>query len=238
MKKRSLIDLIFTPVAYFIPVVFAVSCSKNIPAGSGNQNVCVTRLAPKVGEVGVSGAELDAIYALFNANNLPIANLQFLSLQSVPYSGYQEQVTAVQYFHGLPVFGNEIFLFNGGQLAPGGILGGYTGPPPSADTAGHQNFSGLRRAFLSHVPESYTEGGASNAKPFVPAASTYVNACLNATLVYLDASQIPGSTAVQNEALVKVWYVTPATGASVTYYPKVFVEDGNGFAWGQPMFVP
>jgi len=129
MKKRSLIDLIFTPVAYFIPVVFAVSCSKNIPAGSGNQNVCVTRLAPKVGEVGVSGAELDAIYALFNANNLPIANLQFLSLQSVPYSGYQEQVTAVQYFHGLPVFGNEIFLFNGGQLAPGGIMVIPVGPP-------------------------------------------------------------------------------------------------------------
>lgn len=239
MKNRLFDHSIFFLLTCFTIIVFADSCSKNNPSGPGNQRVCVTRLSPNVGDYQVSNVDLDSIYTLFSANNLSAANLQFQIWETDQYSGYQEQVTAVQFFNGLPVFGNEIFVFNAGLLAPGGILGSYTGPAPSADTAGHQNYPDLRNAFLAHVSESFTEGGAAvNSKPFVPSASTYVNACLNATLGYMDASAVRGSTAAPNDALVKVWYITPSRSTSITYYPLVYVEDDNGFAWGHAFSVP
>ena len=212
MKNRLFDHSIFFLLTCFTIIVFADSCSKNNPSGPGNQSVCVTRLSPNVGDYQVSNADLDSISTLFSANNISAANLQFqiwetdttINIYPNQFSGYQEQVTAVQFFNGLPVFGNEIFVFNTGIFDPGGILGSYTGPAPSADTAGHQNYPDLRNAFLAHVSESFTEGGAVNSKPFVPSASTYINACLKATLGYMDASAVRGSTAAPNNALVKV----------------------------------
>jgi len=41
-----------------------------------------------------------------------------------------------------------------------------------------------------------------------------------------------------NQAVVKVWQVTPARDSSITYYPLVYVEDDKGFAWGAPFVFP
>ncbi|HEX9513059.1 MAG TPA: hypothetical protein VF939_21365 [Puia sp.] len=184
---------------------------------------------------------------MFSANHLSTANLQFqiwqtdteININPGAYNGYQEQALAIQFFNGLPVFANrEFFTFNAGKFQPGGLYDGYTGPAPTADTIGHQTLAGLRKVFLANVSQSYTTGGPLNAKPFIPSASTYINSCLNATLGYLDASMIPGNATAYGSALVKVWSVTPSNSSSITYYPLVYVEDGNGVAWGTPFFVP
>jgi len=235
-----------------ITTLFLASCHKHL--GTESENSCVTRLSPNVADFKVSGAGLDSIYALFSANNLSTANLQFTAwltdteVNTLPgaYSGYQEQVQANQFFNGLPLFEDGIsFTFNAGILPPAGnppgwnpIAGRYTGQMPSTDTTGHQTFSTLRNAFLTHLSQSYFLGGASNAQPFIPSPSTYTNACLDVTLGYLNASSVPGNTAAFGTALVKVWSVTPAPDSSITFYPLVYVEDDNGAAWGVPFIAP
>ena len=247
MKNRHFDHLIFFQLLCLIVIIFSASCRKGNSSASENESICVSRLSPQASDYTVSGADLDSIYALFRANNLSTSNLQFLIWQTDTttniyinqYSGYQEQVTGTPFFNGLPLFGeNEAFIFDAGKLPPGGILGGYQGPAPSVDTSGHQPFSALRKAFLAHVPESYTEGGANDAKPFIPSASTYTNSCLNVTLEYIDAGAIPGNAAAYGTALVKVWSVTPSISSSITYYPLVFVEDDNGHAWGVAFIYP
>lgn len=234
------------PFACFIIIVVTVSCSKHNQSGYENENICVTRTYPKVSDYFVSGAYLDSIFALFSANNLSTANLQFNSwstdtttnIYPTAYSGYQEQVLAIQFFNGLPVFAeDEFFTFNAGKFQPGGMFDGYTGPAPSADTIGHQTFLNLRNAFLAHVSQSYLQGG-PNSTRFTPSASTYINSCLSTTLGYLDASMVPGNTIASEKALVKVWRIIPSTDPSITYYPLIYVEDDNGNAWGVPVFIP
>jgi hypothetical protein len=232
--------------------LFLASCHKH--NGAETETSCVTRLSPNVADFKVSGNALDSIYALFSANHLSTANLQFTAwlmdteVNVLPgaYSGYQEQVQANQFINGLPLFADlKSFTFNAGILpSPGNppgynpIVGGYAGPAPSADTTGHQTFAALRNDFLTHLSQSYTEGGASNAKPFIPSPSTYINACLNVTLGYLDAAMIPGNPYVFGLAVVKVWAVTPTPDPSITYYPLVYVRDDSGAAWGVVFIVP
>jgi hypothetical protein len=232
-------------ISLLIIVIFIASCSKHNQS-SANENICVARIVPKVSDYNVSGTNLDSINALFAANNLSTANLQFQSfgtdttvnIYPTAYSGYQEQIAAVQFFNGLPVFAdNAYFTFNAGVFQPS-LLVGYTGPSPNADTTSHQSFANLRNAFLAHVPESYREGGAANSKPFIPSASTYINACLDVTLGYLDADMVPESASAYNKALIKVWSISPSNDPSITYYPLVYVEDDNGKAWGVPFLVP
>jgi hypothetical protein len=229
----------------FTTIFFIASCAKHNQS-SGNENICVTRISPKVGDYNVSGASLDSINALFTANNLSTANLQFqsfgtdttINVNPGAYNGYQEQIAAVQFFNGLPVFDdNAYFTFNAGIFQPS-FLVGYTGPSPNADTTSHQNFANLRNAFLAHVPESYTEGGSANSKPFIPSASTYTNACLDITLGYLDAAMVPEIGGAYNKTLIKVWCVRPSSDPAITYYPEVYVEDNNSKAWGVPFFIP
>ncbi len=247
MKNRLFDHTGFFRLGCFIIIIFSASCRKNSQSPSGNESICVTRLSPQAADSKVTGANLDSIFALFAANNLSTANLQFLywstdtttNIYPTQYSGYQEQVLAIQFFNGLPVFADdEFFTFDAGKFQPGGIYDGYTGPAPTSDTSAQQTFPDLRKAFLEHVPESYTAGGTSDAKPFIPSASTYINSCLSVTLGYLDTAMIPGNHTVQGKSLVKVWSVTPSISSSITYYPLVFVEDENGHAWGSPFFVP
>ena len=228
-------------------LILAASCNKHDASVGENGKICVTRLAPKATDYKVSGANLDSIYAIFSANNLSINNLQFwywmtdttVNVNPGAYSGYQEQVQAIQFFNGLPVLGDmKFFSFNAGWYQPAGVNDGYSGPVPGGDTIGHQSMPGLRNAFLDHVSQSYTAGGPLNAKPFVPSASTYTNACLNVTLGYLDASRVPGSTTPYGQALVKVWSVTPSQSSSITFYPLVYVRDDTGAAWGVPFLIP
>ncbi len=247
MKNKPFDLTGFFQLTCFIIIIFSASCTKDNQSASENQSICVTRLSPQPSDYKVVGASLDSIYALFRANNLSTANLQFLSwstdtttnIYPTAYSGYQEQVLAIQFINGLPVFADdEFFTFDAGKFQPGGIYDGYTGPAPSADSTGHQTFPDLRKAFLAHVPESYVSGGVQNAKPFIPSASTYINSCLSVTLGYLDAAMIPGNHGAQGKSLVKVWIVTPSISSSISYYPLVFVEDANGHAWGSPFFIP
>jgi hypothetical protein len=223
------------------------SCTKHNQDASQSDSICINRLFPIATDYKVSGPDLDSIYVLFQANNLSIANLLFLSwstdittnINPLAYSGYQEQVLATQFFNGLPLFGSPTFFsFNAGIYQPAGNIDGYYGTPPGPDTIGHQTMATLRNDFLDKVSESYMEGGPLNAKPFVPSASTYKNACLDVTLGYIDASMIPGNSAPFGMALVKVWSVAPAASSTITYYPLIYVEDDNGQAWGVPFLVP
>jgi hypothetical protein len=245
MKNRFIHHAIFFPLAFFSMIIFSGSCSKNNSSDSENESVCVNRIYPKAGDNLVSSADLDSIFRLFNANNLSTANLQYVIWQvDTPINIYPNQnqnwyekewVAAVQFINGFPVFDiDESFIFNSGKLAPNGVSNGFTGPVPSTDTSTHQTYANLRTAFLAHVSESYSQGGSRDSKPFVPSASTYTNACLNVTLGYIDASQVHGSTAAPNSALVMVWFVTPSENSSITYYPIVIVVDDNGLAWGSP----
>ena len=244
MKVRFLQPAILFLIGFCVMIMVVASCSKGNPSGS--DSVCINRISAKVGIDTLSAIELDSIYALFSVNHLSVANLQFQSwitdttVNILPnqYSGYQEEVVATQFINGLPVFSNnEVFVFDAGKLAPGGIVGGYTGPVPSGDTSGHQSATDLRNAFLAHVSESFISGGPANSKPFVPQASTYENVCLDITLGYIDAGSLPGNTTTLNHALIKVWYITPSSNAMISYYPRVYVEDDNGKAWGWPLYL-
>src|ERR1700733_6223406 len=91
-------------VGILTTTLFLASCHKH-NAASESGTSCVTRLSPAVTDFKVSGADLDSIYALFNANNLSTANLQFtawftfMTSNILPgaYNGYQEQVQAIQF---------------------------------------------------------------------------------------------------------------------------------------------
>ena len=245
MKKKADSYIHFIGTIIFITVITIVTgCKKQNNEQDSNAN-CITRKVPKSSDYSVSGADLDSVYTLFSANNLSIANLQFLYLTTditvnpTGYSGYQEQVTAIEFFNGLPVFAdNKFFTFNAGKYQSDGIYDGYTGPAPDNDTTSHQSLSNLRNAFFAHLSESYMAGGPLNSKPFIPSASTYANACLTATLGYLDEGLVKGNVYILNKSLIKVWVVTPAQDPSISYYPLVYVEDDNGVAWGQPLLVP
>jgi hypothetical protein len=246
MKKAlaSYMNLI-TGIIFVLLITFSIGCQKHDNELRGSNTGCITRIVPKVGDYKVSGSQLDSIYALFSSNNLSVANLQFqywstdITINLPAYSGYQEQVTAVQFLNGLPVFSdNKFFTFNAGQYQPGGVYDGYTGPAPGADTTSRQTLTNLHYAFFTHLSESYREGGPLNSQPFVPSASTYADACLTATLGYLDEGLVKGNAYNLNKSLIKVWLVTPAEDASITYYPLVYVEDDNGMAWGQAFIVP
>jgi hypothetical protein len=197
----------------------------------------------------VSGADLDSILALFQANNLSIANLQFLSYStfyssgiapgypgSPGYVGPAVQVTATQFFNGLPAWvGGYSITFNGGIFTSGGKNDGYTGPAPNDDLTTHQTLSALRQAFLAHVTESGSSGGLANSAPSFPyMASMFADSCLLVTLGYMDASMIPGNATPPETALVKVWQVTPLSGG----LPIVNVEDDNSLAWGVVVYLP
>jgi hypothetical protein len=239
-KIRLITAIIFAAV-----ITFTTGCQKQNNESLASNTGCITRLMPDVADYNVSGAQLDSIYAIFSANNLSVTNLQFkywttgTTINPSGYSGYQEQVTAVQFLNGLPVFADDKFFdFNAGVYQPAGVYDGYTGPAPGANISSRQTLSNLHDAFFAHLSESYRTGGILNSKPFIPSGSTYTNACLTATLGYLDQGLIKGNAYILNKSLIKVWVVTPAESTAITYYPIVYVEDDNGFAWGQPFLDP
>lgn len=228
-------------------IIFTASCAKHNQSSS-NENICVTRVIPKVNDFNVSASSLDSINTLFAANNLSTANLQFQNFEvdstinvNGGYSAYQIQIMATQFFNGLPVFFTDDFFsfdYHTGIFQPPAFIG-YTGTSPNADTTSHQNFANLRNAFLAHLSESYTEGGPVNSKRFTPSVSTYINSCLLVTMGYIDAGMVPGNAAnAYNKSLVKVWLVTPSNDPSITYYPLVYVVDSSGNAWGVPFLIP
>ncbi len=225
-------------------IIFIASCTKHNQSSDGS--ICITRITPKVSDYKVAGANLDSIKTLFAANNLSTSNLQFQSfgtdtvINILPgnYSGYQEQISATQFFNGLPVFsGDAYFIFDAGIFQTSESYF-YNGVLPDADTTSHQSYINLRNAFLAHVSESSTIGGPVNSKPFIPSASTYINACLDVTLGYIDASRITGSNVAYGKQLIKVWSVTPSINSAINYYPLVYVEDNNGLAWGNAFVIP
>jgi hypothetical protein len=207
------------------------SCSKSSQTIS--DSTCISRVVPKATDYQVSAADLQSIFALFKANHLSTANLQFMS-----YTTYSDaaQVWATPFFNGLPAWvGGEFFTFNAGIYQPGGVYDGYTGPVPNSNISTHQTLSNLRVAFLAHVSKSGTVGGAANSRGSFPfTASGFADSCLLATLGYMDASMIPGSTTPSETALVKVWSVTALHGG----LPAVNVEDDNGLAWAVVFSIP
>jgi hypothetical protein len=53
-------------------------------------------------------------------------------------------------------------------------------------------------------------------------------------LGYVDAVSVPGSNVTGGKYLVKVWSVSPLH----RFYPRVYVEDDNGKAWGISLYIP
>ena len=214
------------------------SCHKH---SSPPDNGCITRIIPKVTDYQVSGPQLDSIFAFFRSNNLSTANLQFDSwgsdsIVSPSYSGWQEQVSATPFYNYLPTFTQDAyFFFHAGIYQASISQDGFAGQPPVTDSAAHQTLAGLRSAFLKHANESHIVGGPLIINPPPPPPpKNYSDSCLQATLGYLDAEEIPGSTTGYNHALVKVWKITLLNG----FFPLVYVEDDNGLGWGVVLNVP
>ena len=215
-------------------IIFGPSCSKDGSSHSSDSG-CITRVIPMLTDSLLSRAELDSINILFRQNNLSTANLQFYSFRGYMvhdsmYDGIQEQITATQFYHNLPLFsvaGDKMYLFNDGQLQPplAHYWNGYDGPAPDMDTSGHQALSLLRSAFFERLAEYVNPGGPALWPDSSNHPTNYHDSCLVAKLGYIDAAWAPGSTIRPNTALMKVWKVSPLSG------PSVYVQDNNGLSW-------
>jgi len=224
----------FTPGVWLtIMLIMAVSCSKHHPSNPGNG--CITRKVPLVTDTLVSQVTLDSINALFRANNLSAVGLQFneMEIDTITNAADTEIlkiVWGIQFFHSLPTFQDyEEFQFKGGIYQPFqpaiNVNNGYTGPAPDPDTVAHETLPALQEAFLRALSSPVLFG-----TPYYPAGHSsinYADTCLQATLGYMDAADIPGSRTPLEKGLVKVWKVTPLSRA----YPVVYVEDDNGVSW-------
>lgn len=213
------------------------SCRKH--GDSGTDNGCITRVSPRPSESYLTGALEDTALALFQANNLSTSASQFANFQSgyvasPAYSGWQQSLTVIPYFNGLPCSFEAYLFFYNGVYQPSLSENLYTGALPGPDISAHQDLAFLRAAFLAHETESYTIGGFVGSTPDIHPASFYADSCLNATLTYMDAGQIPGSSVAPGSTLTKVWVVSTNNSS----LPVVYVEDATGFAWGEIIRLP
>ncbi len=246
-KKQSLKKSITGYFIFFLWVLAGFSsCLKDKTTASKD---CIEREvlvpgdlpvnAPPIIEVDpITEGQIDTIKTLFTNNNLPFDEYQYVSyLYDIyvvpPGDTIQTQVTANPFLNGLPIFYDEqVFIFfNGVFSASSSYLSVEVAA--SSDTTGHRSLSYLRSAFLQHVSEATINGGAADAKPFVPSAAAYTDTCLSATLGYIDLSFIPGNSYSPGH-VIKIWQVT----ALNSNYPVVFVRDDNGQGWGEPVFIP
>jgi hypothetical protein len=216
-------------------LVYALSCSKQEGAPAGNG--CISRVEPLYTQTTLTNSQIDSIKTLFANNNLSANQLQFTVYLPDTHTGLcsipQEQVTAIVFINGLPVFGSEeTYIFNNGLFQD--VFPAAIGTPQTNDSSGRLSLTYLQGAFLDHVSESFFAGGPANSKPFIPSPNKFKDSCLLATLGYLDAASIPGNSTPVGTTLVKVWKLTPLNGS----YPLVYVEDDNGSGWGVPLLVP
>ena len=212
---------------------FCGSCRKHGDSGTGTDNGCITRVSPQP-----SGFQDSALF-LFQANHLSTSASRFELFQSgyvgsPSYSGWEQTITVTPYFNGLPCSFEEYLFFYNGVYEPGISVNLYTGALPGPDISTHQDLAFLRAAFLAHEAESYTIGGFAGSTPDIHPASFYADSCLNATLTYMDAGLIPGSSVAPGSTLTKVWTVYTHNGS----LPVVYVEDATGLAWGEIVRVP
>lgn len=191
---------------------------------------CIERIKlPFTGWLTQGGIDsANALFAHAGRGDQDLAPLTF------EVTGPTAQVMAIQFIDGLPVLDNDVvFAFYNGALTADSVV--ITARPLSGDTAGHQSFEALRTAFLAHISESRIFGGPSNAQPSPPpVASAFADTCLEVALGYIDTVSVPGTQINGGKYLVKIWSVSPVN----SIYPRVYVEDAGGKAWGVSLYLP
>ena len=227
MKRGSLLV-----VLGLLFVVSYSACKKGNTGYSGPDNGCISRVQPASTDHLLSSGALDSIHTLFQENNLSEAGLQFYLYQSTTYAdsaGLRKDTAYANLFvNGLPAFYTwRSFPFRNRLLQPREPWNeGSPGFPTNHnDTTGHQTLANLRGAFL-RLTTKFSAGYPSTSYP------VFGDSCLVATLGYIDASNLPGSTYLAQQLLVKVWVVT----TPYVPVPVVIVIDSSGAASMLPWF--
>ncbi len=213
------------------------SCSRHNVA---KDNGCISRYQPSTSSL-VTTSQLDTLDLFFHKNNLSISGLQFLFLDydSDPnnffgsYHGPYYQASADLILNGLrmPSFTIAFVFDSTGNLLDS--AGGYFGELPNNDTTTHQSLAGLRQSFLNSYKQCVIGGGCMNCTLQHPTVS-YLDTCLIAQLVYVDAS-IQNNSIPSGQQLVKAWLVSSADNPS---FPEVTVIDSTGQAIPLEVFFP
>ena len=231
MKKRLKFVLLFPLISCSFSLI---SCSRHNDPPTAD---CITRVYDTAMSSTVTSAQLNAISALFQRNNLSTTGLQFTYIDSniyqppnysVPVS--QVLITANVFINGLPTFfgGLGYTFYNDVYQAN---VGHYGAVSSTNDTSAHQTLEDLRNIYLAHYQQDGTYGGAAyDTIPSHPGLN-WRDSCLVAMLGYADAN-IFNSNIAYGTSAVKAWRISPVGSPYSPYgsipYPSIFVEDDNG----------
>lgn len=217
-------------------VAFLAACKQSV-----HDSGCITRYdGPPYYTVPLKAGQLDTINALFSANGLPTANLNFTGYYSdtlkdssgTPY--FNQGVYANLSVNGLPVFNLGFgWNFRNGILQPNSY-----GPQfayPGNDTTTTWKLPALRSQFFKTYEAALYGGNRSRSPLLARPGSYYHDSCLYAQLGYIDAWWSNNSLP-NGKNLLKVWRVYPSNPNPVVMFyrspvPVVFVVDSTGFAW-------
>jgi hypothetical protein len=203
-----------------------ISCAKHHDNPTAD---CITRVPDTASQTStVTAAQLNAILALFQRNNLPTAGLQFVAIDSNIYEppGYSDSVSQVMvvanlFINGLPTFSGGVAFYFYNEVYQTNLT--HYGTASSTDTSTHQTLEDLRTAWLTHYQQDSIFGGTLNSRPSVPGLA-YRDSCLLAELGYIDAATFANAPRTYGVSLVKAWKVSPLNGG----YPMVYVQDSTG----------
>lgn len=184
----------------FVSIVL-LSCKKDSTGG------CISQVN---GPVPVSAADMAAIQALLNSNNLTATNQVFVVFRSYPGADPQstyQYAESTQIRNGLPIFYGDIvydFMNNISQGVSGKAYGNI-----SLDNKSSRSISGLRQLFLN---EAINKQGLNK---------SFSDSCYVAQLGYFNINLFTNDTTTN---FVKAWQVRPMH----SLYPQCYIRDDNG----------
>ncbi|HVU95974.1 MAG TPA: hypothetical protein VHE34_12155 [Puia sp.] len=218
-----------------IAVAFLAACKQSV-----HDSGCITRYdGPPYYTVPLRAGQLDTIHALFGANGLSTANLNFTNYISdtakdtsgIPY--LSQGIYATLNVNGLPVFNTNLnWYFRDGILQPNNYNPQFD--YPGSDTTTTWTLPALRNQFFKSYEGALYKTNHRNpllARPGI----YYRDSCMYAQLGYIDQWWSNNSLAY-GKKLLKVWRIVPSNPNPVVMYyhaPSaiVFVVDSTGFAW-------
>jgi hypothetical protein len=227
MKQAALILTAFA---------FLAACQRSV-----HDSGCITRyIGPPYYSTPLKAGQLDTINALFTANGLSTANLDFTGYYSSTIKdstgtpNFWQGAYASLKINGLPVFSSSFgWSFKNGILQPNNY-----GPQfdyPGSDTTTTWTLPALRAQFFkTYEAALYNKNAARN--PLLGRPGIYYHdSCLYAQLGYIDQWWSDNSLAY-GKKLLKVWRVAPSNPTPVVMIyraltPAVFVVDSTGFSW-------
>jgi hypothetical protein len=224
MKKRLKLRWCLAAVLVFL----YISCAKHHDTPTAD---CITRLPDTASKTStVTAAQLNAILALFQHNNLPTTGLKFVAIDSNIYEppGYSDSVSQVMvvtdlFINGLPDFSGGVAFYFYNDVYQTNLT--HYGTASGTDTSTHQTLEDLRTIYLAHYQQDAITSPVADPPPPTHPGLNWRDSCLVAMLGYADASIFNNSIPWGTQA-VEAWWVAPVGQT----YPAIYVEDDNG-AW-------